>query len=185
MYNRRKDCVLAPSRLTRTNKVLYGLPNKVPYKHQLWPPAARELPMLECHLFYANPTTQDSISFVTVSSATLGCALCNAFSFRRRNRKPSWVMESQKLSDDFESVLARSLFNATWLMMVRIPISPQLLRLLSAKALWPQWTLRAADGQKSKSPVPLLQWESLRVNWQGIMGRQQGGGGCWKYEMPN
>lgn len=72
-----------------------------------------------------------------------------------------------KLSADFDSALATSPLNATWLMMARISINPQLLRLIfidstpeingcfRALALWPQRTVCAAEWRKSRPLVPL------------------------------
>lgn len=98
------------------------------------------------------------------------------------------IMSDLVNSADLESALASSPFDATWRMMVRISINPQLLRLIfieltseingcfRARALWPRWTVCAPEGLKSKSLVPLL----LGASWQKMMSCRREKG-CSKY----
>ena len=86
-------------------------------------------------------------------------------------------------------LLASSPLNATWLMMVRISRSPQWLRLIfmdstpeingcfRALALWPQWTVCAAEWRDHWFHC---RCGSLRAGWRGIMSRSREKG-CSKY----
>lgn len=96
---------------------------------------------LQCRLFYANPITYYKLSFVTVSSFThffthswlyaMRCyEMMQAAETKIAATRQKMIMSDLVNSADLESALASSQFDATWLMMVRIPTNPQLLRLI-------------------------------------------------------
>lgn len=102
------------------------------------------------------------------------------------------AIQSPRLSADSESALASSLSDATCLVMTLILTSPHSLRLISTDLtcemnggfkMW-QRTVRAAEGQRSESLVPLPLWGFLGLSgWKSwAISRRTG---CSAYLMLN